>query len=47
MLDKILVFFTTEHVQLVYPPLWHGPFNENPYAKLRLGTEREADPDFW
>lgn len=36
-LEQILVCFTTKNLQLVYPPLWHGPFNENPYAKLRLG----------
>ena len=36
-LENSLVFFPYENLQLVYPPLWHGPFDENPYAKLRLG----------
>ena len=35
-LEHFNVFFTTKNLQLVYPPLWQGPFNENPYAKLRL-----------
>ena len=38
--EKILVFFPYKNLQLVYPPLWHGPFNENPYAKLRLGRSK-------
>ena len=34
------VFFTTKNLQLVYPTLWQGPFNENPYTKLRLGRSK-------
>ena len=41
-LEKINVFFTTKNLQLVYPPLWQGPFNENPYAKLRLGRSKAS-----
>ena len=33
-------FFTTKNLQLVYPPLWQGPLNENPCAKLRLGHSK-------
>ena len=39
-LENFNVFFTTKNLQLVYPPLWRGPFNENPYAKLRLGRSK-------
>ena len=43
-LEKINVFFTTKNLQLVYPPLWQGPFNENPYTKLRLGRSKLWNP---
>ena len=39
-LETINAFFTTKNLQLVYPPLWQGPFNENPYTKLRLGRSK-------
>ena len=42
ILEKFLVFFPYKNLQLVYPPLWHGPFNENPYAKLRLGRAQSG-----
>ena len=35
LLENVNVFFTTKNLQLVYPSLWQGPFNENPCAKLR------------
>ena len=40
VLENFNVFFTTKNLQLVYPPLWQGPFNENPYTKLRLGRSK-------
>ena len=39
-LENFNVFVTTKNLQLVYPPLWQGPFNENPYTKLRLGRSK-------
>ena len=39
-MENFNVFFTTKNLQLVYPPLWRGPFNENPYTKLRLGRSK-------
>ena len=39
-LEMFNVFFTTKNLQLVYPPLWQGPFNENPCAKLHLGRSK-------
>ena len=41
-LKNLNVIFTTKNLQLVYPPLWEGPFNENPYTKLRLGRSKAA-----
>ena len=42
-LENFNVFFTTKNLQLVYPPLWQGPFNENPCAKLRLGRSKHIN----
>ena len=44
-LENFNVFFTTKNLQLVYPPLWRGPFNENPYTKLRLGRSKSLTTD--
>ena len=41
-MENFNVFFTTKILQLVYPPLWQGPFSENPYTKLRLGRSKVA-----
>ena len=42
ILENISVFFPDKNLQLVYPPLWHGPFNENPYAKRCFGGAVEG-----
>ena len=39
-LEQNNVFFATKYLQLVYPPLCHGPFNGNPCANLGLGRSK-------
>ena len=35
-----MYFLRLKICNLCTPPLWQGPFNENPYTKLRLGRSK-------
>ena len=37
---KQFIFHDSKSATCVPPPLWQGPFNENPYTKLRLGRSK-------